>query len=256
MTARILDHSTPVYTAPDGNSTIIAELKPEEDFDLGKVTKHRKGKWVAVTLADGRAGFIPGGVRVSIMHDVIVDQADLKVLAAPCADAPVYRHCIKTDRLRHAGPVSRNGAQWIEVRSASGKVGFVQGSASLKPVDDGGLAGAVGSIIFIAVVSVIAGTIGYFTESQTLPGWEAIAGGLIFGVLAYFVHLKSKVALGLAVVLWCLELGFRVIVFFLTSMAEGHKTPPFNVGVLVSLFIGYSLLKSMWAGVAVEMISQ
>jgi len=47
MAARILDRSTPVYAAPDSNSAIVTELKPEEDFDLGKVTKQRGATSVA-----------------------------------------------------------------------------------------------------------------------------------------------------------------------------------------------------------------
>ena len=224
-------------------------MQPSDEFHLG-AKKKRAGKlWVSVTLPSGTTGFIPGGTVVCIIRNATIAQENLDIRDAPALDAGIVATYRRGASFRHAGLVNRNGAQSIEVRTPSGKVGYVPpGSAvTLSNGADAHLAGACGTIFFVGGLSLVLGTIGVLTDSTVLPGWLGVIGGAVMLVLGYLAQRRSKVALAIAIAIWCLELLSRAFVA-LQSLGP-HQTTP-SAGMIGSLVFGFFLLKSMWGGIA------
>jgi hypothetical protein len=247
--ARVPNQSAAVYAAPDSASKVVGELQPSDEFKLGKTMKRNGTAWVSVIIPNGTSGYIPGNTQVCRIQNAVVAQDEVAILGAPDPSASVKMACKRGMSFRHAGLVTRNGSQWIEVHTPSGQVGFMapQASVTFEEAAKGKLANSAGTILFVGGFSLLLGIIGWLSESKVLPGWDGLAGGAVLLALGFLVNKRSRIALGLAVGIWCLELLSRALVI-VASFAQEHAQP--GIAQMVGLFIGYTFLKAMWGGFA------
>ena len=238
--ARVPNQSAAVYAAPDSASTVVGELQPSDEFKLGKTMKRNGSAWVSVIMPDGTSGYIPGNAQVCRIQNAVVAQDEVVILGAPDPSASIKMVCKRGMSFKHAGLVTRNGSQWIEVHTPSGQVGFMapQASVTFEEAAKGKLANSAGTILFVGGFSLLLGIIGWLSESKVLPGWDGLAGGAVLLALGFLVNKRSRIALGLAVGIWCLELLSRALVI-VASFAQEHAQP--GIAQMVGLFIGYTL---------------
>jgi hypothetical protein len=248
--ARVPNKSISVHATTDSAAPIVGELQPCDEFNLGARKKHANATWLSVTLPNGLTGYIPGDTEVCRIRNAHVNQ-DVRILAAPNPQARQKTVANRGANFRHAGLVARNGSQWIEVRTPSGKVGFMAPNAPVAFAQEaeGRLASSYAMIFFVGVFSLVLSLVGWLVKSDILPGWEGTVGGSLLLILGFFVKRRSSIALGLAVAIWSLELLARalavLIAFVGTRGSFGGMFMP-----IFALYIGYMFWKTMWGGFA------
>jgi hypothetical protein len=65
MKAKIVEPGAKVYDRTGFSAIAVAELPVGDEVEILTATKVDGQKWISVTLADGRSGFMPGDTKVS-----------------------------------------------------------------------------------------------------------------------------------------------------------------------------------------------
>jgi hypothetical protein len=100
---------------------------------------------------------------------------------------------------------------------------------------------AVGVLIWVSISTILFAMVGgtaSYSQTRTLSLWITIGIGVVYGLLAFFVRSRSKIALGIAVFFYGLDtLG---VIFLLLGRSPGIY--------IVSFFVHLLFLRLMWRG--------
>lgn len=140
----------PVKAEPGGKGPTLAELGAGEVITADASVPGPGSRWIEVSLADGRRGYVHSDHLVDPLTLSVTD-GSLDVLDAPSDGAPVAESLSVGDTLRlwgYAGDTGRRGAEaslreldperapWARVRTPGGSHGYIrnQPSESLKAI--------------------------------------------------------------------------------------------------------------------------
>jgi uncharacterized protein YgiM (DUF1202 family) len=187
MQARVLDASTPVYENPDSLLASIAEL--HEGDELTIVKTESGNKWVQITLADNRTGYIAGATKIYRIKTVSLLQ-DAPVRAEANGSAAIETTLYKGNTLQLIGTVDGPDQKWVKIRYNNGLTGFILPETKIKEQTINSQYGRYGSrsgksnMILGGVICIIGivVTVGTYSAASSGGGSYYVAwGAIVFG---------------------------------------------------------------------------
>jgi hypothetical protein len=201
MKARIVGQGARVYSQPDANSPLIADLMVGFEVQMGGVTKNAGGEWVVVALPNGQRGYLPGSTRIFRIKPVVLLQKEVFVYAEPSAASVVKTRYRRNAKFLLADTVDRDGKRWVRIRDAGGAEGFIDGTTKIRVIPETSKAAGTRNMLYGALwcIAGIAITVVTYNMASTGGGGRYIIawGPAIFGAFQFFKglseFLKSRV---------------------------------------------------------------
>ena len=126
----LVGQQTPIYSKPDFNSALIAELMSGEEIELGAI----KEEWLTVTLPNGQWGYMSGKVKSARFEQWTLLQKEANVHAEPSTSSPVLTQLKKGADFYVFPGIKQEGKEWIKIRDTDGNEGFIGGQTRGKKV--------------------------------------------------------------------------------------------------------------------------
>jgi hypothetical protein len=127
----LVDERATIYAEPHRTAATVTELAQGDELEISGQTTSDGENWVAVTLDEGRQGYMPGTARVFRYRLVRLDQeATMRAQPSDASDILVYYG--PGAALMLVGTTVQDGQTWLEVRDSDGNSGFMPGSTRLE----------------------------------------------------------------------------------------------------------------------------
>jgi len=188
MKAKIIGQPATIYSQPDPTAPPITQAMVGGIVDLGRVKKQNGRAWVAVTLSDGRRGYLAGDARVLALRRGTLLQNEVAAYSQPSTSSGVKARYQKCATLYLGERVAQDGKAWVKVLDAAGNEGFVDGETRIQVVAEGAKAAARkkmlrGGLWCVVGIAVTAGT-----YSLASPGGTYFVtwGAIVFGGIQFF----------------------------------------------------------------------
>jgi len=127
---RVINQKAAVYKAMNVLSQIVAEIPIGEEVNMGKPIADAGTSWAPVKVLDGVTGYIIADVPYFHIREVIVAQPSIEVRESPTSTSRVMMTLHSGEIMLLAGTVKQGDIRWVEVRTKSGKVGFILGDTT------------------------------------------------------------------------------------------------------------------------------
>jgi hypothetical protein len=181
----VLKDPVVIYQDSGDKSAQVAQLNPGDEVKLGALKRKGKNSWVAVTLPDGRKGFLPGTSRIFKTIKVKLDQDRTSVLAGPSINSPVKFNLDRNEKFY----ILDSSDGWARIHNLSGLEGFLNGQAKTKK-----LAAVTREVAQRNMVSgalwciggILVTCISYSAVSSSGGTYLITWGAIIFGAIQFF----------------------------------------------------------------------
>ncbi len=187
MKARIIDPHATVYSKPDLNSALIAQLLTGNEIEVDSVKNKGDRKWVSVKLQNGQNGYLPGETKIFSIKQVVLLQDEVNVYSAPFEISSVKSRLKKNSKFFITEVVNQDGKNWAKIRDAAGMEGYIDGKTSIKKITGISKAAAKKTMLYgflwcIAGTAITVVSYSFATSGGTyIVSWGAIIlGGLQF----------------------------------------------------------------------------
>jgi hypothetical protein len=254
----------PVHADPDPDSRLVAELTAGTEIEVGKSRRQKGRDWVEATLANGDRGFIDAHSELVVIQQLVLAQDEAVVRGAATDTAGERARLKRGDRVLGLDTVERDGKNWVQVRLADGREGFIDGETRINAVgsDLGWLGSAAGGALVILAVGGGIGAVVLCVQGQFLGALALVVVCALGGGLAGMVHHLTRslregpfgvhVSWVLVVNTYLLSAGLCVMAasWFggdreLGGREKGLNDPLFlftlaGVGVLLGVYLAYS----------------
>lgn len=133
---RVIEEKASVHSDTDVASPLVAELHAGDEVGVRNVVKVAGVSWCAVTLSDGRVGYVPPPFKSAVLRRVALVQKSVDVLESPAPDSKRKMSYASGDQFTVAGMVTDGETQWAEIRTGAGNVGFIPAGTQVKEIAD------------------------------------------------------------------------------------------------------------------------
>lgn len=135
MRATVILENAKIYSKMDTSTAVIAVLKPGTEFELGKVLKSGREKWVEVILDNGRKGYIIGTTKLYPVTPIRILTKAAKVYKETDLKSDVRTELEKGDTVELINMAKIDNTYWYQVRVKPGVDGYLSRDVKVKPVD-------------------------------------------------------------------------------------------------------------------------
>jgi hypothetical protein len=138
---RVIEEKASVHSDTNVASPLVAELHAGDEVGVRNVVKVSGVSWCAVTLSDGRVGYVPPPFKSVVLRRVALAQKSVDVLESPTPDSKRKMSYTSGDQFTVTGMVTDGETQWVEIRTGAGNVGFIPAGTQVKEIADSPAAG-------------------------------------------------------------------------------------------------------------------
>lgn len=103
---------------------------------MGGVKKKDGRAWVAVALADGRRGYMPGDAKVFSMRRATLLQNDVTGYSQPSTSSPVKSRYPKSTTFYLGEKINQDGKAWVRILDSGGNESSIEGSTRVKMITE------------------------------------------------------------------------------------------------------------------------
>jgi len=135
MRATVILENAKIYDRMDVSSQPVAVLKPGTEFELGKILKSGKDKWVEVVLDNGKKGYIIGTTKIYPVTPIKILSKSARVYKDQDLKSDVRTELKKGDEVDLLNVIKEGNIYWYQVRVKPGTEGYLSRDIKVKPVD-------------------------------------------------------------------------------------------------------------------------
>jgi hypothetical protein len=180
---RVVEEKASVHSDTELASPLVAELHAGDEVGVRNVVNVSGVSWCAVTLSDGRVGYVPPPFKGVPMRRVALAQKSVDVLESPAPDSKRKMSYTTGDQFTVAGVVKEGETQWVEIRTGSGNVGFIPAGTQVKQIAESAAAGDLTPALSCPKC---------FKTAISRPlGWKTFQAGVVGYIVGLFAANKA-----------------------------------------------------------------
>jgi hypothetical protein len=129
---RIQDSTIPVYPSPEAAPDPLTSLSEGQEVEIGAVHRGTDGDYVAVTLPDGRSGYLPGSARILRLKEVTLLARQASIYASPTTSSPIIGEFRKGEKFHIGEVINKDTDPWVKTKTGTGQAGYIPGNTKIK----------------------------------------------------------------------------------------------------------------------------
>jgi hypothetical protein len=139
MKYRLLEKAS-VYSATEPASPILAELRPGDVIQVTDTTTSGADKWDAVTLLDGRTGYLSSKTKGHTLRSNVKRRLDgtATVHSLPSSTSSVVAALRTGDEITVQASITVASTKWDAVLLSDGRPGYISGKTNGAPPEPDG----------------------------------------------------------------------------------------------------------------------
>jgi hypothetical protein len=129
--ASIVAQTVCVHVKPERNAQVVATLVAGDEIRLANGVSSDGIAWVEVGLESGRSGYVLGTTEVYKFRHALLLAPHVTVCKSASENAPRVEQLGKGEVLLLTGVAKPGGSDWVGIRTARGRKGFIPGKTQI-----------------------------------------------------------------------------------------------------------------------------